>query len=99
MVKILKDLLFVLFHPSYWLMNYHYCETWDRHIKNLMAKHKFVACGGYTAKLGDTEIWIENHPYASMTPYLILKVRPSRRTIRSAYLKYTEDVIKEMISP
>lgn len=72
--------------PDYWLQNHTYSKAWDRKLNELLDKYDFTNIGSYTAMLGDTAIWISNHPYASFTPYG-RDVRPRRKTILRAWRK------------
>ena len=75
----------VLLTPSCWLTNDPYDEEWDRALRDLMAKHRFRNRSEYTAHLGPLEIWVANHPFASMSPYRpTASIRPKRITILQA---------------
>lgn len=89
--ELIKDFLFTLFHPSYWIMNEEYSKEWDDYFNNLMKKHSFVYHDKYYSKIGNNFVWIANHPYASFTPETNSAIRPSRRTIYKAYKKYNKD--------
>jgi hypothetical protein len=81
MKKLLLSLKFI-FMPSYWIMNYPYSREWDIKLNELLDNHEFTEIGHYYAKLGNANIWITNHPYASMTlRNPDIGVRPSRLTI------------------
>ena len=84
------DLLRVLFTPSCWIQNKQYSKEWDNDLKQLMSKHQFTDRAKYTAKLGDFEVWIGNHPYASFRPEGC-DVRASRITILKAADKLARD--------
>lgn len=92
--------------PNYWLMNHDYCEKWDAELRQLMKQHDFKQLTKnygqikhickYEAKLGDREIWVENHPYESfcdrtLTYFSRKRKRPSRQTIYLAKKKLEED--------
>jgi len=93
--KILETIafwIFIIFHPSYWLMNDKYSKGWDKELNSLLRCYTFKNITSYSAYLGSTKIWIENHPYASFTKYKLgqyhpdeSNVRPSRRTLKKAY--------------
>lgn len=94
-----KDLRFI-FKPSYWIMNHQYSERWDCRLNELMEKHDFVLdrpnpISGVilTAFLGDVEVWVANHPYASFRQYDLFgrHGRPSRDTIEKAHKKLLAD--------
>lgn len=92
-MKKLYWFFFFLFKPSYWVMNYRYSKEWDEKINDLMNKHKFEK-NHMTANLGDTKIWVVNHPYASFVPYQnTYNIRPSRKTIYLAHKKLLKDVL------
>jgi len=96
-MKWLKNLKFI-FMPSYWLMNHPYNKEVDMMINGLLDDYEFTNIGEYDAKLGATTIWIENHPYASMRLYNsnLIMFRPSRLTIRRAYIKLNAARVKEV---
>ena len=82
-----------LLRPRYWVMNYPYCEAWDKKLRELMTAHRFEAVDRYHARIDGILVWVANHPYASFTP-VDMGVRPSRRTIEAAHLKYVTDVFE-----
>ena len=92
--------LFILFHPSFWIMNYPFDKAWDRKFIKLMSDYKFTDINYYYAKLGNMRLGIQNYPYASFTLYdekennpfkKRLTVRPSRWTIYQARQKLRRD--------
>lgn len=89
------DDLITSFSPSYWGQLYNYCPLWDAKLNALMDKYEFTSITKYTAKLGETEIWIQNHPYASFTPYNS-SIRPSRITVAKARRKLIKDMVKSV---
>lgn len=90
--KKIKSWFRVLFTPSCWMQNESYSKEWEEELKELMDKHKFSSIGTHTAKLGEQEIWVANHPYSSFTPYpKHVGVRPSRATILEAHDKLIRD--------
>jgi len=94
----LKDILWVLLNPSYWIMSCPYSKEWDKVLRESMSNNKFIILDHYTAKLGKREIWICNHPDASFRLWVncnAVNVRPSRITIRDAYNKLLKDAINE----
>ncbi len=95
-MKKLKEILFVIFNPNYWIMNYPYSEEWDEELNLLMDNHKFIGVDCFTSMLGDVEVWTENHPHGSFTTYGkgVGKgnYRPSRLTIHRAYKKYLAEI-------
>ena len=81
-----------IFRPAWWLMNYPYSKEVDSIILELLEKYDFTDyCWATkaTAYLGNSEIWIENKPYASIRLYdtCLEKYRPSRLTILKALKK------------
>ena len=93
----LRDFL-VSITPPYWLQNNPYNKEWDQILNQLLDEEQFVRLDDYTAKLGKIVVWVNNHPYASFSPWCParLDIRPSRRTIARAYkllpkLKKKED--------
>lgn len=84
MIKFIKNLQFI-FMPHYWLMNESYSAAVDKKLNELLDKHYFTDFTNYTACLGDYQIWISNHPYASFHFYNPrIELRPSRLTILKA---------------
>lgn len=84
----------VLFTPSCWIQNQPYSKGWDAELRRLLATQKFEPIDSFTAKIGDWEVWIENHPYASFTIHngRYPRVRPSRATILAAGDKLMADL-------
>ena len=79
-------------------MNYRYSKEWDLRLNQLMNEHNFTRISDHSAYLGDTELWISNHPYASFVEmgetFLIRddqRVRASRLTIYKAHKKLEQD--------
>jgi len=87
----LRNLQF-LFKPEYWIMNYRYNKDFDELINRLLDTYELIETHrfGYTCKLGDTEIWIGNIPYAFVTLYNteLPNYRPSRLTIQRLLKRY-----------
>ena len=96
--------LFILFHPSFWILNNPYDKIWDREFMKLMSDYKFTDIDYYYATLGDKRLWIRNYPYASfvytyydkdINPFRkACEVRPSRWTIYQARQKLMKDWLK-----
>ena len=101
----IKDIfiqIWVFINPNYWIMNENYSKTWDDELKSLMNEHSFTEIGEYQAKLGNTTIWISNHPYASFTNYTFgrnISGRASRLTIYKAKQKLDKDKIASSQNP
>jgi hypothetical protein len=75
----LKWFVHFLIRPSYWSQLYDVDMQWDAELNRLLDQHEFTNIGQYTAKLGDTSIWISNHPFASFTEYHRLDYAMARR--------------------
>jgi hypothetical protein len=88
-----KDALAVFFTASCWSQNHPYSALWDARLNRLLREFHFTDITEHTAKLGDYKIWIDNHPYASFTPYGmgVPEVRPRRATILRAYKQLLAD--------
>lgn len=88
--------IWVIINPQYWFMNNSYNSKWNEELTGLMENYDFKDYDRYSAKLGNTEIWIANHPYASFTEYWTSerRGRPSRFTIFKAKMKLKRDKIK-----
>lgn len=82
-VRRLREFVMVLVRPSYWVMNYPYSEEWDTELRWLLdSGYTFEDVNEHHARIGDYEVWIANHPYASFT--VQGDIRPSRVTIMRA---------------
>lgn len=75
-----------LFRPGWWVMLCPYSDGWDKRLNELLDGHEFEAVNEYSARIGGVELWIANHPYASMRPYNF-NVRARRSTIERAHNK------------
>lgn len=90
----------IIFNPQYWSMNEPYSSEWDKKLRDLMKEHTFRDLGntGCSAILGNEEIWIANHPYASFTNGFNKESgRPSRLTIYKAYKKLIKDMERNRV--
>lgn len=99
----LNDLIiqiWVAINPRYWIMNEWYSSKWDKELNDLMERYDFeTEPHSYThliVKLGDKQIWVGNHPYASFTDYSVRNIpgRPSKLTIYKAKQKLERDLKK-----
>ena len=82
-----------IFKPKYWFMNKMYDKKVDEIMNQLLDKYDFTNITGYTAFLGDNEIWIANAPYSCMYPYKFgyeSRYIPSRLTIQKGLRKLQE---------
>ncbi len=95
----IKDLVFTLTHPNYWLMNYSYSKIIDDTLNHLMNYYNFEDITKFYATIGGVQFWISNYPYAAFTVKgsSTTKVRPSRRTIRKARDKLLRDFLQSEI--
>lgn len=58
----------VLSHPMSWVFGRaDVSDSWNSEFVGLIKEHQFSERTEYTAKLGDTEVWTGNHPYASFS--------------------------------
>lgn len=76
-----RDVLTVIFDPNYWLQNYSLCPLWDAELNRLLDSGQIFSpsgSGDYSVNLGDYDVWVANHPYASFT---VGNCRPRRLTI------------------
>jgi len=91
--------LFVLFHPSYWIMINKYNKELDELLIHLMDNYNFHKTGKYTAKIGPHEFWTSNQPYCCFYPYIFTRgnsgIRPSILTIKRAIDKLNKDTQTE----
>ena len=92
LLNFIGEMIWVAWHPSYWLQNHPYDKDWDRELNHLLDIGEFKNIGLFTAQLCGVRIWIANQPYATMCKgrispggaYEPIKHRPGRRTIRRA---------------
>ena len=100
MKDFLRNLQFI-FRPKFWTMHCQYDKDWDVEFNRLLDEHTFSGIGECTAKLGDTKIWITNHPYASFCPSSLPPIdsssRPSRLTILRAKKQFDRDKLRLQI--
>jgi hypothetical protein len=89
----LKNILFAIFHPSYWVSIHMYNKEWDEELNDLMNRHTFHIVDDFTVKLGNKTIWYRNHPYGSFTEWdnFLIGRRPSRRTRHIAMTKLIKE--------
>jgi len=91
--------LFTLLHPTYWVMNEDYDETWDKELIMLINHYNFsFTSNKYTAMINNLTVWTANRPYCCLTPYLngsSLPLRASRLTIYRAIKKLKHDQVIE----
>lgn len=87
--------LFALTHPAYWFQIGPYSDDWDKVLSQLLKTETFSGFGSHTVWLGPYELWVANHPYASMHIYFqhTNGPRPRRITIYRAWRKYQRDRI------
>jgi hypothetical protein len=106
-LKWFKDFLIIVklfFNTKYWIMNESYSAKWDKELNSLMNTYDFkkmVYESDYVVKLGEREIWVANHPYASFTDYSDnrrIYGRPSRLTIYKAKQKLEIDRKKQILT-
>ena len=92
--------LFILSHPTFWLMNQPFNREWDKELNDLMDRNKFMNIDYYYAEIGHERIWIQNYPYnafvfkkKNFSPFdnKSDEVRPSRWTIYKARRKLIND--------
>ncbi len=95
MENFFRNLQFI-FRPKFWLMNDSYDKDWDNEFNRLLYEHTFSDIDEHTAKLGDTEIWIANYPFACFRKRYADK-RPSRLTILRAKKQFDRDKLRAQI--
>lgn len=92
----MKYWLKVIFTPACWIRNGAYSEAFDAELTRLLDNGAtFENYDRFTAQIGHLTLWVENHPYASFTPYDLAMnaVRPSRATILRAHEHFVKDVV------
>ena len=83
----LLDFLIVLFSPSTWIqIEGRFSKAWDDELKRLISSDdtNFEVLSPYRVKIGQNEVWVGNHPYASMRLQQLGGLRPHRATILRA---------------
>jgi hypothetical protein len=89
----LKWFFVFMFKGEYWDPLYKQDRTWDTELNDLLDNYDFIEIKEHTAKLGNYEIWISNHPFASFSNYSSShdsKILPLRRTRLRAWKKLRE---------
>lgn len=94
----LKNAIFILFHPKYWLMLQSYNEALDRWVQQALLVPRFQkkGNGAYHVILNKKVFWVCNEPYGfelcSDSNWLNtgLNIRPSRRTVHKFYKAYRD---------
>ena len=87
----MKELLRILFSPSWWYMNETYLEGWDIALNEAMDKQsKIKRLDMHNVEIDGLLIWVQNYPYSYGTN--TSDMRPSRKTIKrlSDYISYNE---------
>ena len=99
MKKFFLNLQFI-FKPNYWIMNEPYSKEVDLLMNDLLDKFEFTDITYYTAKLGETKIWIANQPYSCIIPsnYKLndFSYRASRLTIQKGIKKLNGRRVSEL---
>lgn len=93
----LYDFIWVLFHPSFWLVQDAYNEGWDKALNEAIDNKAIVTKqGDCRVVLEGLEIWVANYPYAYGTN-TVAGIRPSRRTINKLanYIIYNSRIPNE----
>lgn len=89
--KRLKDIVFALTHPAYWLSNDRSSSFIDALISEIIEKDLVVRLEHYKAiTKGGSSIWVANYPYAYGSMGLegdLLPYRRTRRRLRNYLLK------------
>lgn len=63
----LRNFVFRILRPSFWLQNQATCWSWDGEIYRFLADPDEIVLrvGKYHAKVGPYYLWVANYPYAS----------------------------------
>lgn len=105
MIWKLKNWLFRLIHPSFWIQNEPTCWEWDAQVRELIAyieRAPFeVRVDQYTAEAGGITLWTSNYPYSyghtlsgganKVLPAPITRVRLRRALLRAEWVNKTRD--------
>lgn len=88
----MKNLLYLLPRPNFWLSNYPVCREWDRVLNRLIDNFEVKVINEYYADIGGVEVWIRNYPYGYGAPE-DLKCLPLRATRKRLYdrIGHTKD--------
>ena len=85
----LLDFLIAIFHPSTWIQcGGVFSQEWDAELRKIIASDAATIEKGPNdcrVKINGHEVWIANHPYASMQLQIMGGLRPRRATILRAY--------------
>ena len=65
----MRNFLFRLLRPRYWILNDPYNPLWDLELNLLLDIEDFRPSGLHTHKLGSVSIWTSNIPYSCMAPW------------------------------
>ena len=76
-----KNFLFRLTHPRFWIMEYSYSKEWDSFIIESIANDKIEITGFYSLQSYGVGISIINYPF-SFGVNEALKCRPSSSTVQ-----------------
>lgn len=102
----MRDFIWAMFHPMYWIQNYEYSETLDSFLNKCMEEDWDVQFFQHTVKVTNKqevtfELWSSNHPYASYTLYnyfnesKFLAKRRTRHKFRQWLVRKQESVLLE----
>ena len=83
MISKIINIIFVLTHPSYWIMIHPYnkaCEEW---CQEALKKPEYTNIGQYRATLSGRTMWNENRPYGF--EFEKEGCRPSCHTVKCIY--------------
>jgi hypothetical protein len=75
-VELIKNIIFTLISPKYWLMLKTYNKHCDEWCITALKSPKIEIISEHRAKLNGKEIWISNYPYGF--EFCGTNVRPSR---------------------
>lgn len=101
----LKNWLFRLTHPSFWVQNEPTCWEWDTRVQELIAYIERapyeVRVGQHTTGVGSITLWTSNYPYSyghtwagaasKALPAPITRVRLYRALLRAEWANKTRD--------
>lgn len=96
-LKTLSDIIYFIFHPSWWVMNEDFSKEMDNIMNYLLDNFEFDGVGERTAYLNGVRIWIANVPYATMCLDAESdRCRASRFTIKKGLSKLDAFRINEL---
>jgi len=94
MIRIIKDIVFTIFHPSFWIMNSSYNRDYDEIMNVIINSHASVKQkSDCNIIIGPFTIWTSNYPYSYGIMIVNDTIRPSRRTVKKLKSYIDKEII------